>query len=103
MFDLKSIGAWLMENKLMDKPFSQFDEGQIVGLCQKVVESITNPAVTAPAIVNDVLILGPTVPQKYKWWAGGQSILKTLEEMGAPAHIIEKYCPARDREGMKKG
>jgi hypothetical protein len=102
MFDLKQVGAWLIENDLMDKPFNQFDEGQIVGLCQQVVESITDPSVTAPAIVNDVLILGPTVPQKYKWWDGGQSLFETLTEMEAPAHVIEKYCPASDREGMAK-
>jgi hypothetical protein len=103
MFDLKSIGAWLIENELMDKPFNQFDETQITDLCECVVNSITDPAMNAPAIVNDQLVLPPTVPQKYKWWAGGQSLFETLTEMGAPAHVIEKYCPARDREGMERG
>lgn len=102
MFNLKQVGAWLIENDLMERPFNQFDENQITGLCHVVVESITDPAITAPELINDTLVLGPTVHPKYKWWDGGQSIFKTLTEMGAPAHVIEKYCPAADREGMKK-
>jgi hypothetical protein len=102
MFNLKQVGAWLIENELMDKPFNQFDESQIMGLCHVVVESITDPAVTAPVLMGDTLVLPATVPKKYKWWDGGQSIFETLTEMGAPAHVIEKHCPSKDRERVCK-
>jgi len=28
---------------------------------------------------------------KYRWWAGGQSIIETLFEIGAPPHVIARY------------
>jgi hypothetical protein len=102
MFDLKQVGAWLIENELMDKPFNQFDEKQITGLCECVVDAITETAVTPPVLMGDTLVLPATVPKKYKWWDGGQSLLDTLREMDAPGHVIEKYCPSNDREGMQK-
>lgn len=37
------------------------------------------------------LIIKSNAPDKYKWWAGGQSIKATLEELEAPKEVFLKY------------
>jgi hypothetical protein len=37
------------------------------------------------------LILPFTSDPKYHWWAGGQSILETLRELGAPPDVVARY------------
>lgn len=37
------------------------------------------------------LIISSDVEDTYKWWAGGQSIKKTLEELEAPEEVIKRY------------
>lgn len=40
---------------------------------------------------NGALIISSDVDPKYKWWAGGQSIKQTLEELEAPQEVIKRY------------
>lgn len=37
------------------------------------------------------LVIPLTAPDKYRWWAGGQSIFDTLLELDAPDSVIEHY------------
>lgn len=36
---------------------------------------------------------------RHRWWAGGQSILATLDELGAPRHIRLCYDADAARDG----
>lgn len=38
-----------------------------------------------------VLIIPHESDEKYHWWAGGQSIAKTLEELNAPPEVLALY------------
>ncbi len=38
------------------------------------------------------LIIPSNSDPKYHWWGQGQSIYKTLVEMGAEKEIIQSYC-----------
>ncbi len=53
-----------------------------------------------PYIKNNSLIIPFDCPHKFKWWAGGQTILETLKELNAPEETMRKY---RHDEGIKKG
>ena len=44
-----------------------------------------------PYIEKGNLVIPFTCDRKYHYWAGGQSILKTLKEIGAPTSVIKKY------------
>ena len=37
------------------------------------------------------LIIPTDVPEKYKWWAGGQSIKETLAELNASDEVVHRY------------
>lgn len=37
------------------------------------------------------LVIPLTAPDKYRWWAGGQSIFETLLELDTPDSVIEHY------------
>ncbi len=45
------------------------------------------------------LIIPTDVPEKYKWWAGGQSVAKTLEELEAPKEVVDRYID--QKKGLK--
>ena len=40
---------------------------------------------------NCELIIPLDCQEKYRWWAGGQSIFETLIELNAPDNVFEKY------------
>lgn len=40
-----------------------------------------------------VLVISFDSDPKYHWWAGGQSVLKTLQELRAPKEVIAMYDP----------
>ena len=40
---------------------------------------------------NGELIISSNAPVKYKWWAGGQSVKETLEELEAPEEVVHRY------------
>lgn len=45
-----------------------------------------------PYITDDgVLIIPRDCDEAYRWWAGGQSIAKTLIELGAPEAVWKLY------------
>ena len=52
-----------------------------------------------PYIKNNNLVIPVNCDQKYKYWAGGQSILETLKELEAPEEVVKKYT---HHGGMKK-
>lgn len=48
--------------------------------------------IQTPYLKNDTeLVIPLNSPDKYRWWAGGQSILDTLLELNAPDKTIDKY------------
>ncbi|WP_458778092.1 hypothetical protein [Desulforhopalus sp. 52FAK] len=40
---------------------------------------------------NGELIISSDACDKYKWWAGGQSVKETLEELEAPEEVVHRY------------
>ena len=44
-----------------------------------------------PFIKKNNLVVPLDTPQKYRWWAGGQSITATLNELSAPHEVMRKY------------
>ena len=48
---------------------------------------------------NGELIIPTDVPEKYKWWTGGQTAAKTLEELEAPKEIVDRYID--QKKGLK--
>ena len=44
-----------------------------------------------PAIIDGELRIPLNCPQRYRWWAGGQTVYATLLELGASDEVIEKY------------
>jgi len=49
---------------------------------------------------NGELIISSDVDAKYNWWAGGQSIKKTLEELEAPEEVMKRYID--QKTGMSR-
>lgn len=45
------------------------------------------------------LIITSNAPAKYKWWDGGQSVKKTLEELEASEDVVKIYI--NQNKGLK--
>jgi len=46
---------------------------------------------------NDELILPHTADPRYHYWAGGQSLQRTLAELNAPAEVRVRYVTSEER------
>lgn len=44
-----------------------------------------------PYLEKDTLVIPSDCEKKYKWWAGGQSVIETLKELEAGPEIMAKY------------
>ena len=55
------------------------------------ISNISGLSSIKPYLHNDELRIPTGSDDKYRWWAGGQSIFATLLELDAPDTIIEKY------------
>lgn len=61
-------------------------------LKQRKSEVITLLTLNRPYInARGELIIPFNADRRYHWWVGGQSILKTLRELGAPPDVIARY------------
>ncbi len=68
------------------------------------------PAIVTPYLKDSgELIIPLDCQEKYRWWAGGQSIFETLIELDAPDNVFEKYigsvtssCSWRQIQEMRK-
>lgn len=49
-----------------------------------------------PYIKEEELIIPNDADPKYKYWAGGQSVSKTLEELGAGLDVKKRYCTVKE-------
>ena len=45
------------------------------------------------------LIIPSDAPIEYRWWNGGQSVKKTLEELNAPEEVMDRYID--QKKGLK--
>jgi len=105
MFDLIKVGSYLSENKLWNIPFALWTEQDIENFCIQVVNAIVDESLlTAPHInKNNELVIPINVHPSFKYWLKeGHSLRDMLKKIDAPKDIMEKYCPARDREGLQK-
>ena len=55
----------------------------------KDIQKVNRPYVDK----HSVLVTPFDSDPKYHWWAGGQSVLKTLRELRAPKEVIAMYDP----------
>lgn len=46
-----------------------------------------------------VLVIPFDCDRRYRWWAGGQSILRTVDELGAPPAVRNAHDPDLGRDG----
>ncbi len=45
-----------------------------------------------PSLKPDgTLVIPHDCDPKYQYWKGGQTVLKTLEELGAPPEVMQRY------------
>ena len=60
----------------------------------KDIQKVNRPYVDK----HSVLVIPFDSDPKYHWWAGGQSVLKTLRELRAPKEVIAMYGPGDRHE-----
>lgn len=105
-FDLKALGAWLIDLSLMDKRFCDMSKEEITDFCEQVHTITDQRAGFSPPYINDKneLIIPYYAPDRYRWWGnGGQSIEETLNEIGASEYVKRRYVPKHDNfEAPKK-
>jgi hypothetical protein len=56
---------------------------------QEILALLTRPYINE----QGELIIPFTADPKYHWWAGGQSIALTLQELDAPPDVWRRYVP----------
>jgi len=69
--------------------------------CVNVSQNPTNPAVDGPLPFLDAggcLIIPFASPRRYHWWAGGQDLVATLDELRAPAAVVRRYTSTKEFE-----
>ena len=93
--NLKKIGKFFSENNLWDKPFREFSESDIELLADTIMDSLEDFGACwgSPFIsMSGCLCIPWNSPKKYRWWQqGGQSVMETLEELGANEEVKAKY------------
>ena len=69
--------------------------------CVNVSQNPTKPAVDGPLPFLDAggcLIIPFASPRRYHWWAGGQDLVATLDELRAPAAVVRRYTSTKEFE-----
>ena len=64
-------------------------------------ENATTPAINSPLPFLDAggcLIIPFISPRRYHWWAGGQDLVATLDELRAPAAVVRRYTSVKEFE-----
>ena len=98
----KKFGKTICFHNLMDKNFRDMDESDLERVAEAVMDALEDfgRCWEPPRIsMNNTLIIPWNAPLKYRYWQGGQSIMETLEELGADEEVKAKY---RLPEGVKK-
>jgi hypothetical protein len=74
------------------------EEWEIKRLCEVILEATSNENGVTPPYIDEQerLIIPFNAPRKYRWWQGGQTLKKTLEELGASDEVKAKYTPTVD-------
>jgi len=55
-------------------------------------EQLSDTAAPKPYLTpTGSLIIPCNTEAKYRYWQGGQTVLKTLKEIGAPPEVIQHY------------
>ncbi len=70
-------------------PLLQEHKLEILRLLQKTTDGLDYPK---PFIFNDELRIPGNCHPRYRWWAGGQTVMTTLLELEASDNIIKRYC-----------
>ncbi len=91
--DTKNIGQFLSERNLWDRPLRSLSTVELLDLCEVIVEALDPQEGFAMPYIDETgtLIIPFRAPRKYRHWQGGQSILETLQELGASDDVIRKY------------
>lgn len=95
-YDLMAIQKFLTQTGLMQRPICTFTQDEIEGFCQEVhrATTLSDAEYQLPFIKDGDLILPGNVHPRFKYWAGGQGLFETLEEMEAGPETIKRYCPS---------
>ena len=103
MIDFKTLAELLQKEGLLEKSFMDMNKAEITALCEIVCGCVDDAAgYTPPYIENGRLVIPLMTAPKYRWWQGGQSIIETLDEIGASNEVKSKYFPAGYGSGIKK-
>lgn len=89
--NLVNVGKFFTDNGLWNKCFSSFNKSEITGLCRVILENTSSEeGLVMPYIKDGDLFFPFNCPQKYKYWAGEQSIVDTMIELQVPFAIAKK-------------
>lgn len=103
--DFVKIGEFIERRGFWQKCIAEFDKLQMQLLCEAILEATTAREGFEPPHIDGrgFLIIPLRAPLKYRWWVnGGQSILQTLEELGANDEVKARYTPTGYGEGLSK-
>lgn len=93
-FDYSQIADFLTRLYIWDKPLSKFDTNDIEALCKVVVEccqDLEQGKWEPPYLDGNKLVIPCNAPLKYRYWQGGQSPSKTVQELTNDYNIIKMY------------
>lgn len=108
MVDLKKIGQFFTDRGLWEKAFVEFSKKEILDLATTFFSSPGGkvpPEGWKKPFINGrgVLVIPSEAHPKYRWWTmDGQSILNTLDELGASDEVKARYLPTGYGEGQAK-
>ena len=83
---IKASGDQNIVNQFV--PIIRENKVELIKFLQQPLVELNQPK---PFIVNGELRIPLNCDSKYKWWAGGQSIFKTLLELGASDAVVKAY------------
>ena len=69
-------------------PILRENKAELIKFLQQPLIELKQPK---PFIVNGELRIPLNCDPRYKWWSGGQSIFKTLLELGASDEVVKAY------------
>ncbi len=109
MIDLKKVAEYISNEGLWGRPLNALDKEEIVDFINYILSSPDFSKVPPngwelPYLNNDDELVIPfnSHPTHQYWKCEGQSIIETLQELGASEEVMTKNIPTSYRQGILK-
>ena len=89
MVYLKKLSKYLTETNKWDTNFRKISKDEMLEICNIIIDSTIDEVI--PYIKDECLIMPHNTHERFKWWAGGQSIKQTLEDLNATEDVKRRY------------